>query len=325
MTHSPRGRIRAGKTAGFSTALVVLAALCWGISGGIGGILTTEGWNPVVVSFYRGAIGLLLVLSWLALRPRESGLADSRLWLWSATAGVGVAGNFACYFLSIAEGSVAVAATLMYCAPVFVYLVSFAFKLEKPTLPKWAAIVLVMLGIALLTGIYDTGAGEVTPAAIGAGLLSGLSYAVFIFGFKYAAPHGSPQAILAIAFAVLVGILVWWGDDDQTVAVLRAPSWPLFVVLGVLGAGISFMFYIVGLERTAPAVASIVAMVEPVTASLFGVLVLDEGLTSTQVLGIGLILVTVTALSTYSSSQKQTGATQEAGTRDQLPQDQRGQ
>ncbi len=42
--------------------------------------------------------------------------------------------------------------------------------------------------------------------------------------------------------------------------------------------------------------ASIVAMVEPVTASLFGVVVLDESLAALQILGMGLILLTVTAL-----------------------------
>ncbi len=288
-----------------STAFVAVAAVCWGLSGGIGGILTAEGWDPVVVSFYRGAIGLLFVLVWLALRPRGSGLSSRRLWFWSAIAGVGVAGNFAFYFVSIAEGSVAVAATLMYCAPVFVYLVSFALKLERPSLFKWAAIAMVMLGVVLLTGVYDIGAGEVTLIAAGAGLLSGLSYAVFIFGFKYAAPHGSPQAILVIAFAVLAVILIGLGDADQTVAVLRTPSWPLFLVLGVVGAGLSFIFYIVGLKHTAPAVASIVAMVEPVTASLFGAVVLNQSLAALQVFGMGLILVTVTALSVYSSAQNE--------------------
>jgi len=282
---------------GASTALVALAALCWGLSGGIGGILMADGWDAFVVSFYRGAIGLVFVLVWLALRPRGSGLTNPRLWFWSMVAGLGVAGNFSFYFVSIAEGSVAVAATLMYCAPVFVYLVSFAFKLERPTPMKWAAIAMVMLGIVLLTRIYEIGAGGVTPIGVGAGLLSGLSYAVFIFGFKYAAPHGTPQAILAIAFATLVAILVWPGDAEQTVAVLTTPSWPLFAILGVLGAGLSFIFYIVGLNHTAPAVASIVATVEPVTASLFGVVVLNENLIAPQILGMALILITVTALS----------------------------
>lgn len=205
-------------------AFVMLAAFGWGLSGGIGGILMGKGWDPFVVSFYRGAIGLLFILVWVALRPRNSGLGNRRLWFWSALAGFGVAGNFAFYFVSIAEGSVAVAATLMYCAPVFVYLVSFALRLERPTVAKWTAIGVVMVGVVLLTGIYDLGEGSVTPIAVGSGLLSGLFYALFIFGFKYAAPYGSPQAILAVAFAVLVGVLLWPGDAGQTIAALRAPS-----------------------------------------------------------------------------------------------------
>lgn len=286
-----------------STAFVALAALFWGLSGGIGGILMAEGWDAFVVSFYRGAIGLVFVLVWLAVRSRGSGLASRRLWFWSAIAGLGVAGNFSFYFVSISEGSVAVAAMLMYCAPVFVYLVSFALKLERPTPLKWAAIAVVMLGVVLLTRIYDIGAGSVTPIGAGAGLLSGLSYAVFIFAFKSAAPHGSPQAILVIAFAALVTILIWVGDTQQTVAVLSTPSWPLFAALGVFGAGLSFILYIVGLNHTAPAVASIVAMVEPVTASLFGFMILGESLVGLQIFGMGLILVTVTVLSISSSAR----------------------
>lgn len=285
---------------GASRLYVVLAALCWGLSGGIGGILMADGWDAFVVSFYRGVIGLLFVLGWLALRPSGSGLANRQLWFWSAIAGLGVAGNFAFYFLSIAQGSVAVAATLMYCAPVFVYLVSFALKLERPTPLKLAAFAVVMFGIVLLTQIYDIGAGSVTPLGVAAGLLAGLSYAIFIFGFKYAAPHGSPQAILTIAFVVLATILIWPGDINQTVAVLSTPDWPLFAALGVFGAGLSFVLYIVGLRNIAPAVASIVAMIEPVIASLFGVVVLNESLVGPQIVGMGLILVTVTTLSVYS-------------------------
>lgn len=288
-----------------STAFVALAALCWGLSGGIGGILIADGWDALVVSFYRGAIGLLFVLVWLALRPNGNGLTSRRLWFWSAIAGLGVAGNFAFYFVSIAQGSVSVAVTLMYCAPVFIYLVSFVLKLERPTLLKWAAIAIVMLGIVLLTRIYEIGAGGITPIGVGAGLFSGLSYAVFIFGFKYAAPHGSPQAILVIAFTVVVTIFIWLVDVDQAMAVLNSPSWPLFAVLGVFGAGLSFTLYIIGLNHTAPTVASIVAMIEPVTASLFGVVVLNESLGGLQIFGMGLILVTVTALSIYSSVQNE--------------------
>ncbi|MEK6481074.1 DMT family transporter [Catalinimonas sp. 4WD22] len=293
------------QTSGTSTgaALVALAALCWGISGGIGGILLSNGWNAFVVSLYRGAIGLLFVLIWLLLSPRGNGLTNRRLWFWAAFAGLGVAGNFAFYFISIGEGSVAVAATLMYCAPVFVYLVSFVLRLETSTPLKWGGIGIVIIGIVLLTRIYNVSESSITPLGVGSGLLAGLSYAVFIFGFKYAAKYGSPQATLAVAFTVLVITLIWPSDVSQAIEVLSSPDWLLFAALGVLGAGLSFIFYIGGLNNTAPTVASIVAMVEPVTASLFGVLVLDERLAVLQIVGMGLILITVTALSVYSNNE----------------------
>ncbi|QOC22555.1 DMT family transporter [Wenzhouxiangella sp. AB-CW3] len=284
----------------FSLLFVVLAAFCWGLSGGIGGVLTGDGWDPVMVSFYRGAVGWVLVLAWLVLQPSGSGLGSPRLWFWSIIAGLGVSGNFAFYFISIAEGSVAVAATLMYCAPVFIYLVSFALRVEYPTPFKWVSIILVMGGVVLLTGVYDIDASDISLLAISAGLASGMSYALFIFGFKYAAPHGSPQAILVIAFAVLALILVLLADREQAVAVLSTSSWPLFLVLGVIGAGLSFILYILGLRYAAPAMASIAAMVEPVTASLFGVVWLDERMSALQLVGMGLILATVTALTLQS-------------------------
>jgi drug/metabolite transporter (DMT)-like permease len=274
------------------------------VSGGIAGILITGGWGALVVSFYRGAIGLLIVLVWLALQPRGSGFSNPRVWFWSVIAGIGVAGNFSFYFLSIAQGSVAVAATLMYSAPIFVYLVSFTLRLERPSARKWAAIAVVMLGILLLTRVYDIGTSAVTFVGVWAGLLAGLSYALFIFGFKYAAPHASPQGILVIAFAVVAILLLWTGEQTQIAAALSSSDWPLFVGLGVLGAGLSFVLYIIGLNRTASTLASIVAMVEPVTAALFGVVVLNEQLAGPQVLGMVLILVTVTALSLYSQRQR---------------------
>lgn len=284
-----------------SSVFVALAALCWGLAGGIGGVLLSHGWDPFIVSLYRGLVGLSFVFVWLALRPQGSGLGNRRLWFWSTLAGLGVAGNFAFYFVSISEGSIAVAATLMYCAPVFVYLVSFALRLETPTVLKWWAIAMVMFGIVLLTQIYDINTSGVTVLGVGAGLLSGLSYALFIFGFKYAAPMGSPQAVLSIAFAVLAGTLIWTVEPVQLLSVPGSPDLPLFAGLGILGAGISFIFYVIGLNRTAPAVASVLAMVEPVTASLFGMVVFDERLSAPQFVGMGIILLTVTGLSMSSS------------------------
>ncbi|MFP4330165.1 MAG: DMT family transporter [Spirochaetaceae bacterium] len=286
-----------------SAMFVALAALFWGLSAAIGGVLIASGWQPSVIAFYRGAVGLLLVGSWSLLRPGRSGFGNRRLWFWSALAGVGIAGNFGFYYLSISRGSVAVASTLMYCAPVFVYLVSFALKLERPTPFKWGAIAAVMPGLVMLTRVYEVGGEGVELFGVIAALLSGLSYGLFIFGLKYASYHGTPPGILAIAFTVLVSLLIIPSRGSEILAVPGSQSRLLFLILGILGGGVSFILYVLGLRSTPPGVASILAMVEPVTASFAAVVLLDEGLIAVQLLGMVLILTSVTGLSLSSNRE----------------------
>ncbi|WP_368505242.1 DMT family transporter [Alkalihalophilus sp. As8PL] len=278
--------------------LVILAAILWGLAGGLGGFLMDKGWDPLVISFYRGAVGFVCILIWFLFQPTRW---NKPLLLWSIVAGIGVAGNFVFYFISISEGSIAVAATLMYTAPIFVLLISFIFRLEQASLFKWLAIAFVMLGVVLLTEVYSIGSDGITILGLVTGLGAGLSYALFIFGFKYASRHGQPQGILTIAFLAFTIITLLFIDHGEAVSVFNSPDLFWMILLGIFGAGLSFFLYVVGLKRTSPTSASIVAMVEPVTASLFGFMILSELLTMTQLGGMGIILVTVTILSVKQS------------------------
>ena len=150
--------------------LVILAAICWGISGGIADILMNKGWDPIVISLYRGGVGFICFFVWFLLRFRQNRGISTRTWIWSLLAGVGVAGNFTFYFLGIQASSVAIAATLMYTAPVFVLLISFLLRLEQSTWFKWCCIASVLLGIILLTGAYNTESISVSFLGIPAGL-----------------------------------------------------------------------------------------------------------------------------------------------------------
>lgn len=277
---------------------VVIAAVLWGLSGGVGGFLIGKGLDPLVISFYRGAVGLLCVLIWVVFQPTRW---NRKMLLWSIVAGIGVAGNFMFYFISISEASVAVAATLMYTAPIFVLLISFIFRLEKASLYKWLTIGFVMAGVVLLTEIYNTDFESITILGLATGLSAGLSYALFIFGFKNASRHGEPQGILTMAFLTFTLVTLFFIDHDAAISIFYSTDLFWMILLGVFGAGLSFFLYVVGLKRTPPTVASVIAMVEPVTASLFGVMVLSERLTVNQLFGMGIILATVTLLSVKQS------------------------
>lgn len=216
--------------------------------------------------------------------------------MWALVAGIGVAGNFTFYALSISEASIAVAATLMYTAPVFVLLISFIFNFEKATVFKWLAIGAVLFGVFLMTEAYDMSSESVTLFGILTGLGAGLSYALFLFGFKKASEHGEPQSILIAAFAIFSLILPFFMNLDEVFSVVTSSDLLWMVLLGVVGAALSFFLYVQGLEKASPTSASVSAMVEPVTASLFGVLVMSEELTGIQMAGMGMILLIVTIL-----------------------------
>ncbi|MFC5713016.1 DMT family transporter [Thalassorhabdus alkalitolerans] len=282
--------------------LVILAAICWGISGGIGDILMNKGWDPIVISFYRGAVAFICFLAWFLFRFRKNWIFSTRLYIWSLLAGLGVAGNFTFYFLSIQASSVAVAATLMYTAPVFVLLISFLFRLERSTWFKWGCITGVLVGIILLTGAYSTDSISVSVLGAAAGLAAGIFYALFIFGFKNASSTGNPQITLTIAFFSFCIILFLFADNAEAASVVTSSDIGWFLLLGILGAGLSFIFYVIGIRRTTPTTASMVAMVEPVTASLFGILLLGDHLTTIQIFGMVIILLTITVLSVKQSN-----------------------
>ncbi|SDB84571.1 Threonine/homoserine efflux transporter RhtA [Pelagirhabdus alkalitolerans] len=285
--------------------LVMVAAICWVVSGGIADILMAKGWDPVVISFCRGFVGFICFFTWSLFSFWQNWVISNDLYKWALLAGVGIAGNFTFYFFSIQASSIAVAVTLMYTAPVFVMLISFLLLIERSTWFKWRCIVVVLIAVILLTDAYNFNSISVSFLGVVYGLASGFSYALFIFGFKHASSIAKPQMTLTIAFFTLCCILFLFVDNHEVAAVVRSSDIGSFLLLGIVGAGISFIIYLIGLRRTTPTTASMVAMIEPVTASLFGVILLGNQLTINQVFGMGFILVTITLLSVKQSDDNQ--------------------
>ncbi len=280
-----------------SIAMVILAAWLWGISGAIGNILMDRGWDPFVISFYRGFIGFMVFFVWTFVNVKKSYKPSLRFSAWAMLAGLGVVGNFTFYLLSMQASSISIAVTLMYTAPVFVILTALIFKVEKATWFKWISVVLVFAGIVLLTESYDFDILTASIYATVLGLASGLSYTVFIFGFKNAAALGNAKTTLMFAFFVFSIILYFVMDPYEAFNAITSQDMGWFLLLGLLGAGVSFFIYVIGLRHTPPTTASVVAMVEPVTASLLGIMFLDNELSALQVLGMGIIIVTIPLLS----------------------------
>ncbi|UCZ53913.1 EamA family transporter [Bacillus shivajii] len=285
---------------------VILAAFLWGIGGGVAGLLLNKGWDPIVIAAFRALIGLLFLIIWFLCRKHTPLTLNKPLVIWSSVAGIGMAGNIGFYFISIAYTNVPIAATLMYTAPIFVLFIAFIFKTETMTTFKLASTFIVMIGIILLTGVYNIHLPNMNVIGIISGLLSGLSYAVFIFAYKYSSGHGNTMTILNVSALVEFFTLFLLANKWQfgmVITVYQDLVW--FILLGFLGAGLSVFLYVHGLKKVSPGIASIIAMIEPITASIFGIIVLAQFLTSMQLIGMFMILLTVTSLSYHSIKQEQ--------------------
>lgn len=278
-------------------ALVMTAALFWGISGGISAFLMNQGHSPLVIAFYRGFISIPLFFVWAMFHMRASKGLSARSLFWSFLAGLGVVGNFTFYMLSIEASSLPIAITLMYTAPIFVLLISLLVGIEHSNMFKWASVGLVVLGIALLTGAYDMDSSPTNLLGVSTGLLSGLSYTLFIFSFRNASKRMHTSIVLMFAFLAFSLTMFILMDTNEAFGVLSSHVVGWFILLGILGSGLSFTMYLFGLRRTVPSTAAVVAMVEPITAALIGLIVFGDRLSFIQFAGMAMILITITNFS----------------------------
>ncbi len=274
----------------FGIILIMLSAFFWAVSGGISTFLMNHGHSPFIIAFFRGFLALPFFLAWSARMPLRRVFQWNK---WSWLAGAGVVGNFTFYLFSIEAAGLPIAITLMYTAPAFVLLISLLGGFEKSTLSKWLHVGAVIAGIVLLTQAYNLDNQAISLAGIVSGILSGISYTVFIFAFTLASRTNHVGVSLLHAFLVfslLLGIAI---NPIEAAQSLLSVDVGWFILLGALGAGLSFSLYLYGLRRTLPTTASLVAMIEPVTASLIGIFIFNDYLNVVQAVGMVIILLAI--------------------------------
>ena len=289
----------------YGLLLVILAAVTWGIGGGIAGLLIDRDWSPPTIAGFRALVGLIFMIALLLILKKVSFKFNKLLIFWSITAGIGLAGNMGFYFLSISETNVPVAATLMYTAPIFVIIISILFRIEIITFFKALSSAIVVFGIMLLTGVFEMSTVDINMLGVVSGLLSALSYALFIFSFKFSVAHGHPLIVLSIAAFTETTIHFLFADKRQIGEfILTFQDLSLALLIGFTGAGLATFIYMIGLKKVTAGTASMVSMVEPVAASMFGIILLGQLITNIQLLGMVIILLTVTSLSIYDVREK---------------------
>lgn len=290
-----KNNIESKRTAGrFGCPLLVLAAgSLWGLMGLLVRSLNEAGLSSMEICFVRALITLVCMLAGLLLFDRDAlKIRLKDIWCFVGTGAFSVCFFNYCYFKTMTLTSLSVAAVLLYTAPAFVMLLSAVLFGEKLTLQKVAALFLAFAGCAFVSGIAG-GAGALSFQGILYGLGAGFGYALYSIFSRYALERNySSVTISCYTFLFAAVSSIFFVDAGKVITAVgssfRLGSKTVFLVL--LVTLLPYLSYTKGLKGMENGTASVLASIEPVVATLVGILVYKERMSVWNGIGICLVL-----------------------------------
>jgi DME family drug/metabolite transporter len=164
---------------------------------------------------------------------------------------------------------------------------------ERPPARVGTALGLGMAGTALLVA-GPRAAADLSPRFLGGialAALAALAFATFVVTAKTSLTRSAPLPLAGATFAtaaVLLAPAVVASDLPPVRQI--ASGWPWYLYLGVVTTGVAYALYTNGLRRVSAAAAGVVSLLEPLSATLLGVLLFGERLGAGGVAGAALLL-----------------------------------
>ena len=280
-------------------ALIILAGCFWGSMGIFVRKLTTFGFSAIQIVSIRITLAALIFSMVLLIKDRRGfkiSPKDIPLFL-----GLGFGSILfftVCYFTAITMMPLSTAAILLYTSPVWIMLMSILFFHEKLDKRKLIALALAFAGCVLVSGISGHG---MTVTGLLVGLGSGIGYGLYSILGKIALRKYSSYTVTTYTFIfAAAGSWIINQPADMISKFSSNPDLGFLIILCFLTAFITavipFLSYTLGLESVEASKAGIIATIEPMVATLIGIIVFAEKLTIMSGAGILLILAAVVIL-----------------------------
>ena len=278
--------------------LVILAGCLWGTMGIFVRHLNAIGLEAMEIVEARAVLTAAAMFAALVLFRRDLLRVNIRdLWVFAGGGIVSVILFNFCYFQTIQRASLSTAAILLYTSPVFVLLLSVPLFGEKLTKKKILCLMLAITGCALASGL--AGGIALSPMTLLFGLGSGFGYGLYSIFSRFALQKGY-HPITITAYIFLFGALggLPLTDFGQLIRVAGADG----SNLAYLGAYtlvttiVPYISYTPGLLQVENGVAAVLACIEPVMATVFGIFFFSEMPDLSGWLGILLVLIALTTL-----------------------------
>ncbi len=287
------------KNSALGIILVLAAGILWGFSGFFVNLLKPRGVTSPQIGIMRLGFTFILMLTWTLIFKRENLVAPKRCYKYFAGAGaLGMVGSTVFYFYSIEMTSMAVAAVLMYTAPIIVVVLSIFIFREHLTLLKSVCCIASFLGAGLVSGIVG-GVGNISVPGLLLGCAAGFSYALYSVFSSLALMRGAkPLSITVYAFGAATVAMIPFGNIPSLVEKIAAD--PTIVLISLCQALVScllpYVLYTIGLKFTNASNASIMSTIELVAATVIGFVAFNEIVSIPAMIGIVLVIGSVVML-----------------------------
>lgn len=273
----------------------LLAGITWGSIGLFVKLLEQAGATSAYITFLRLAIACLFMIVFTLVKEGLHAFRVDRKTLLSCFLTALV-----CQLLYNLVNSAAVsrigvgcASVLLYSSPFFTACASALLFRETITWKKWCILAVDILGCALTSGVLRIN-GMTDWLGILCGAAAGFCYAMVpIFG-KLASGRAKPMVVTTYTFifsAPMITLLQpWKGVADPVSMKLLIPG----LLFALIPTAFAYVLYYTGLEKISePSRIPVICSIEPVIATILGVVLFREKLYIDTIVGILLVLCSV--------------------------------
>lgn len=275
-----------------SFAFIILAGICWGTSPIFVHYLAPYEFTSLHMTAVRGTVSFVCMLLYVTIADRKLFKIKLKDLILYAFIGLTLFGTAFCYYSAMQMTSTATAVVLMYTAPIYVMLFSVLFFGEKFSKTKFSALVLMLIGCCLVSGIVS-GLNLNVPGIL-VGILTSLVYAAYNILTKISMQNKrEPVTVTLYSFMFMSIIAIAVCNPASLINNISqspAATIPLSVGLGIVTFIMPYFLFTWSMKHLSAGIASALSVVEPMAATIFSAVLFSEIPDIPSIIGIVLIL-----------------------------------
>ena len=285
--------------------LIVSAGLLWGSSCLFIHYLSGFGFTPAQLTAARGVVAFLAVAVFTLIRDRSALKVSKREFFLYMAAGFCMFATAYAYYCAVTMTSPSTAAVLMYMEPIYVAIFSGFFFKESFTPLKIGSIAAVLVGCCFVSGVV--GGMHFQPLGVLLAILSGVFYAVYSILMKFSMRKDAKPLSAAFYCDLFMALFALIPSRVHLMPALVASD-PVRILPALLGLGVVTFFapyylYTISLRYIPAGTAASLSVIEPLAATIYSILFLQEKLT--LIAGVGIVLILGASILLCSLKEKQ--------------------